>query len=309
MYYQLTFKISDNRISDADIVEMISHLDYKHVQQLNWTAGHFTVESYENRLLKTLVVFPHYKKPECELQLIQEYILDRLGINYDGIVPHRWISQRMDEIDNELNLPPNNLIIRNYHQDCFFKRILQISIEEKSPSIAAEFYAYYYLDENIIFKRKFDVTVLDDIVNDKELLTQRFRKAYQQRINGQLPIFIVNEQNKLMFEYLREMIIIQIKEDYHLELDVSIQSRFGNNLELSELEGKNTVPFSNNIMGQIWDITFDINSIGLNGLETLLRNNLILTISSNRFRSLIIIRNTNRIAINDWLAFGSFIII
>ena len=309
MYYQLAFKISDNKISDAGITEMISRLDYKHVHQLIWTSGHFIVESYENRLLKTLVAFPHYKKPECELQLIQEYILDRLGISNDGIVLHKLISQRKDEIDNEFNLLPNNLIIRKFHQDYFFKRILQISIEEKSPSIAAEFYAYYYLDENIVFKRKFDVTVQNEIENDKELLTQRFRKAYQQRIKKELPIFVVNEQNKLMFEYLREVIITQIKEDYHLELSVSIQSRFGNNLKLSELKSKNTVPFSNNIMGQIWDITFDINNIDLNYLETLLKDNLIRTILSNRFRSLIIIRNTNLIAINDWLAFGSFIII
>ena len=309
MYYQLAYKINDNRIADQEIVDMIIQLDYKYVQQLSWTSGHFIVENFENRILNTLIAFPHYEKPDRELQLIQEYILDRLGINYDGIVLHKWISHREDDIDNKYNLLPDNLIIRNYHQDYFFKKILQISISEKSPNIAAEFYANYYFIGNINFDKSIHNTTFKDSENGIKALSARFKKAYKQRQNDGLPIFIVNEQNKLNFAFLRELIIKQVKIDYSLELKFSIQTRIDNDLLLSEIEYINTVQFSNNILGQVWDITIDTSQTTSGSIHIMLKEILMPIISSNRLHTLIIIRNSKLLTISDWLGRDTNVIV
>jgi len=241
--------------------------------------------------------------------LVQEYILDRLGIQYDEILVHKWISTREDDIDNKYNLLPNNLIIRNYHQDYFFKKILHISINEKSPSIAAEFFANYYFIGNINFDKSTHNTSFKDIEKDIEALTVRFEKAYKLRQNESLPIFIVNEQNKLSFAFLRELIINQIKEDYPLELKFSIQTRVDNDLPLSEIEFINTVQFSNNILGQVWDISLDTKQTNSSSIHTILKDILIPVISNNRLHTLIIIRNSKLLTISDWLDNGTYIIV
>lgn len=110
---------------------------------------HFIIACIEHRILKTLVAFPHYKKLDQELILIQEYILDRLGINFEELILFRWISRLENDIEDEYNLLPNNLIIRSYHQEYFFKKILQISIHENSPSIAVMYYSNYYFSRTI----------------------------------------------------------------------------------------------------------------------------------------------------------------
>jgi len=309
MYYQLAYKINDNRIADQEIVDMIARLDYKYVQQLSWTSGHFIIESFENRILNTLIAFPHYEKPDRELILIQEYILDRLGINFDEIVLHKWVSTREDDIDNEYNLLPNNLIIRNYHQDYFFKKILQISNNEKSPNIAAEFYANYYFIGNINFDKSIHNDTFKENKNDIKALTARFDKAYKQQQNECLPIFIVNEQNKLSFIFLRELIIKQIKKDYPLELKFSILTRIDNDLLLSEIEYINTIQFSNNILGQVWDITIDTSNTTSGSIHTMLKDNLIPIVSSNRLHTLVIIHNSKSRTIDDWLGENSYIIV
>lgn len=309
MYYQLIYKINDDRISDQEIGNMISRLDYKYVQQLSWTTGHFIVENLENRILTTLIAFPHYEKPDRELQLIQEYILDRLCINYDGIVLHKWISTREDDIDNKCTLLPNNLIIRNYHQDHFFKKILQISINEQSPGIAAEFYANYYFIGNINLDKSIHNTTYKDIENDINTLTVRFEKSYKLRHNQGLPIFIINEQNKLRSEFLRELIINQVKNDYSLELKFSIQTRVDNDILLSELEYINTIQFSNNILGQVWDITIDTSHTTSGSIHPMLRDNLVPIVSINRLHTLIIIRNSKLNAISDYLHINSYILV
>lgn len=307
MYYQLAYKINDNKIADQEIVNMISQLDYKYVQQLSWTSGHFIIVSFENRMLTTLIAFPHVVKPDRELILIQEYILDRLGINYDGIVLHKWISTRQDDIDIKCNLFPNNLIIRNFHQDCFFKKILQISINEKSPGIAAEFYANYYFIGNINFDRSIQNTTFKAIENDINTLTKRFENSYKLLQNEGLPIFIVNEQNKLSFVFLRELIINHVKKDYPLELKFSIQTRIDNDLLLSEIDYINTAQFSNNILGQVWDITIDTNQTTSGSIDSMLKGNLMPIVLSNRLHTLIIILNSKLITINDWLNCESII--
>ncbi len=301
MYYQLVYKINDERMSDQEIGNMISRLDYKYVQQLSWTTGHFIVENLENRLLNTLIAFPHYERPDRELLLIQEYILDRLCINYDGIVMHKWISSREDDIENECSLVPNGLIIRNFHQDHFFKKILQISINEKSPNIAAEFYANYYFIGNINLDKSIHNTTYIDIKNDIKALTARFEKSYRLRHNQGLPIFIINEQNKLRFEFLRELIINQVKNDYSLELKFSVQTRIDDDILLSEFDYINSIQFSNNILGQVWDITIDTSHVTTGSIHTLLKDNLIPIVLSNRLHTLIIIRNAKIITINNWL--------
>ena len=308
MLYQLTYRIETNNTElDLEIEESIKRLDYHYVQQLNWTSGHFIIENFENHLIKTLVAFPHIIKPDRELILIQEYILDRLGIYYGGIVLHKWISNRNDDIDNEYILLPNNLIIRHYHQDSFFKKVLQISINEKSPGIAAEFYANYYFIGNINFDQNIHNTTFKYSENDTKPFMARFEKAYKLRQNESLPIFIVNEQNKLSFTFLRELIINQIKKDYHLELKFTIQTRIDNDLLLSEIEYINTIQFSNNILGQVWDITIDINYTTSSSLLNVIKTKLIPIISSNRLHTLIIIRNSKLITINDWLSFDTYI--
>ena len=275
MYYRLSYKINDDRLANQEIINMIARLDYKYVQQLSWTSGHFIFESFENRMLNTLVAFPHYKKPDRELILIQEYILDRIGINYDDIILYKWISSSKDDIDNEYNLLPNNLVVRQYHQDYFFEKILQISTNEKSPGIAAEFYTNYYFIGNINFDKNINSTTFNYIDNDISTLKIRFENAYKLRQNEGLPIFIVNEQNKLNFEYLRALLIKQVKKDYSIELKLSIQTRIDNDLSLYEIEYINTVQFSNNIIGQIWDITLNTNQTTSSSLHTMLKDNLI----------------------------------
>ena len=307
MYYQLSYKINDDRLADQEIINMIARLDYKYVQQLSWTSGHFIIESFENRMLNTLVAFPHYEKPDRELILIQEYILDRIGINYDRIILYKWISSSKDDIDSEYNLLPNNLVVRQYHQDYFFEKILQISTNEKSPGIAAEFYTNYYFIGNINFDKNINSTTFNYIDNDISTLKIRFENAYKLRQNEGLPIFIVNEQNKLNFEYLRALLIKQVKKDYSIELKLSIQTRIDNDLSLYEIEYINTVQFSNNIIGQIWDITLNTNQTTSSSLHTMLKDNLIPIVLSNRLHTLIIIRNSKIIPINDWLNCGSII--
>lgn len=309
MYYQLSYKINDDRLSNQELANMIAQLDYMYVQQLNWTSGHFIIESFENRLLTTLIAFPHYKKPDRELILVQEYILDRIGINFEDIVLYKWISSSKDDIDNEYNILPNNLVIRQYHQDYFFEKILQISINEKSPGIPAEFYANYYFIGNIIFDKNNHNTTFKDIENDIGKLRIRFDNAYKSRKNEGLPIFIVNEQNKLEFELLRSLIINQIKTDYPPELKFSIQTRIENDLLLYEIEYINTVQFSNNLIGQIWDITINTSQLISGSFHTMLKNNLIPIVVSNRLHTLIIIRNSKLLAINDWLQIDSYIIV
>ena len=309
MYYQLVYKINDERISDKEIGNMISRLDYKYVQQLSWTTGHFIVENLENRILTTLIAFPHYEKPNRELQLIQEYILDRLCINYDGIVLHKWISTREDDIDNKCTLLPNNLIIRNYHQDHFFNKILQISINEQSPGIAAEFYANYYFIGNINLDKSIHNTTYKDIEKDINTLTARFEKSYKLKNKQGLPIFIINEQNKLRSEFLRELIINQVKNDYSLELKFSIQTRIDNNILLSELEYINTIQFSNNIHGQVWDITIDTSYTTSGSIHPMLKDNFIPIVLSNRLHTLIILFNPKAIPIDDYIKRESAIII
>ena len=307
MYYRLSYKINDDRLANQEIINMIARLDYKYVQQLSWTSGHFIIESFENRMLNTLVAFPHYKKPDRELILIQEYIMDRIGINYDDIILYKWISSSKDDIDNEYNLLPNNLVVRQYHQDYFFEKILQISTNEKSPGIAAEFYTNYYFIGNINFDKNINSTTFNYIDNDISTLKIRFENAYKLRQNEGLPIFIVNEQNKLNFEYLRALLIKQVKKDYSIELKLSIQTRIDNDLSLYEIEYINTVQFSNNIIGQIWDITLNTNQTTSSSLHTMLRDNLIPIVLSNRLHTLIIIRNSKIIPINDWLNCGAII--
>lgn len=309
MYYQLAYKIKDDRLADQEIINMIAWLDYKYVQQLNWTSGHFIIENYENRVLTTLIAFPNYEKPDREIIMIQEYILDRIGINYDGIILHKWISHREDDMDNIYNLLPNNLIIRSYHQDYFFEKILQISINEKSPGIAAEFYANYYFVGNINFDKSIHNTTFKDIENDISTLNIRFQNSYKLRQNEGLPIFIVNEQNKLNFEYLRALLINQVKNDYPIELKLSIQTRIDNDLSLYEIEYINTVQFSNNIIGQVWDITLNTNQTTSGSFHTILKNNLMPIVLSNRLHTLIIIRNSKLQIINDYLHTDSYILI
>lgn len=39
MFYQLAYKIIDDRMTELEITNMITRLDYKHAQQLSWTFG------------------------------------------------------------------------------------------------------------------------------------------------------------------------------------------------------------------------------------------------------------------------------
>lgn len=309
MYYQLSYKINDDRLADQEIINMIARLDYKYVQQLSWTSGHFIIENFENRILTTLIAFPHYEKPDRELILVQEYILDRIGINFDDIVLHKWISSSKDDIGKKYNLLPNYLVIRQYHQDYFFEKILQISINEKSPGIPAEFYANYYFIGNIIFDKNNHITTFKDIENNISKLRIRFENAYKSRKNEGLPIFIVNEQNKLDFEFLRSLIINQIKTDYPPELKFSIQTRIDNDLLLYEIEYINTVQFSNNLIGQIWEVSVDYTQHNSRIIEELLKSKFIPLINNNYSHSLIIIRNIKLYPIWDWLTENTYVVI
>lgn len=125
----------------------------------------------------------------------------------------------------------------------------------------------------------------------------------------ELPIFIINEQNKLKYAFLRDLIIQHVKKDYPIELNLSIQSRITNNLDLIDLEEIDTIQFSNNVLGQIWDITIDSVQRNSRSIENTRNEHLIPIIIRNRLHSLIIIRNLKLLTINDWLDNGTYIII
>lgn len=125
----------------------------------------------------------------------------------------------------------------------------------------------------------------------------------------ELPIFIINEQNKLKYAFLRDLIIQHVKKDYPIELNLSIQSRITNNLDLIDLEEIDTIQFSNNVLGQIWDITIDSVQRNSRSIENTRNEHLIPIIIRNRLHSLIIIRNSKLLTINDWLDNGTYIII
>ena len=135
----------------------------------------------------------------------------------------------------------------------------------------------------------------------------RFENAYKSRKNEGLQIFIVNEKNKLNFQYLRTLIINQIKKDYTIELKLSIQTRIDNDLSLYEIEYISTVQFSNNIIGQVWVITLNTNQTTSGNFHTMIRDNLVPIVLNNRLHTLIIIRNLKLIPINDRLNCRSII--
>ena len=108
---------------------------------------------------------------------------------------------------------------------------------------------------------------------------------------------------------MRALLIKQVKKDYSIELKLSIQTRIDNDLSLYEIEYINTVQFSNNIIGQIWDITLNTNQTISGSFHTILKNNLMPIVLSNRLHTLIIIRNSKLQIINDYLHTDSYIIV
>lgn len=308
MYYQLTYRIQDSRNNfGLELDERIKQLDYNYVQLLSWTSGHFILESHDNNIIRTLVAYPHVVKPDRELILIQEYILDRLGLDYETTQLAKWIHNREDDIHDEDVLEPNNLIIRSYHQDYFFNRILEISLKEKSPRIASVFYSNYYLDSSNTHYMPIDQENYDDIKIDECSLTHRFERAYSKLDKNLLPIFIINEPYKLKFEFLKDLLINQIKKDYQLELESIIFTIINQNSIFSEIEIINSPQLLNNILGQIWEITIDVQLISYQIIQKNLKDYLTPVISSNRFHTLIIIRNPKYINLIDSLDYNSYI--
>lgn len=310
MFYQLTYRIQDiNNNFGLDLNKCIKLFDYNYVQQLSWTSGHFILDSYDNNIIRTLVAFPHVVKPDRELVLIQEYILDRLGLDYETTYLAKWIQNREDDNHDEDVLEPNNLIIRSYHQDYFFKRILEIALKEKSPRIASVFYSNYYLDKSFFHNLEIDIETFIEIESDVASLIERFESVYIQKKDKELPIFIVNEQNKLVFEFLRYLIIKAVKSDFKIELDKSYKTQVINDYICSEFDNLYSIPFSNSILGQIWDISFEYLQHKPEITKDMLINSLIPVINNNHLHTLIIIRNIKIMPIWRYLIDNTFVII
>lgn len=64
MYYQLSYKINDDRLTDQEIINMIARLDYKYVQQLSWTLRYFIMDSSGKNIIRTLVAYQQIVKSD-----------------------------------------------------------------------------------------------------------------------------------------------------------------------------------------------------------------------------------------------------
>lgn len=308
MFYQLTYRIQDSSNNfSLELNERLKQLDYNYVQQLSWTSGHFILDSYDNNLIRILIAYPHIIKPDQELIIVQEYLLDRIGINYENINLVKWIQNRVDDIQDEDNLQPNDLIIRRYHQDYFFKRILEIALKENSPRIASVFYSNYYLDSRNIPYLSTESKYFNEIQNYVETLSQRFKMAYVRLESNLLPIFIINEPDKIKYEYLKELLISQIRKDFQLELGSVIYTSIAQTSLLTELEIIRTPQFLNNILGQIWEISLDDKLISSQIMQSYVVDNLLPIILDIRLHALIIIRNSKLLNLSDSMSFGTYI--
>lgn len=304
MLYLLEFK--HGSIYEDTIISNARSIDFFFTQELSWTNGHFILDSIEEGMIKTLVAYPHIEPPSQELIVIQEYILDKLNINYKSINLIKFISKSDDDT---LIYPykTDSLVIKSLSQDYFFNKILEISIKEKSNYIAAIFYKNYFFDG--IINRNSTINYKSNSEYNKKLeyIHKKLTTFYNDKTDTGLPIFIINTQNKNEFQLIRSCIIDEVKKISNLELNKYIYTPLKEDSLLKFINDLQTHSFTNNILGQIWDISFDLRLYSYNSSRPIFNERLLPILLNLKSLSLIIILNQNYIPLDKEFEFENII--
>lgn len=291
MLYLLEFK--HGSIYEDTIISNARSIDFFFIQELSWTNGHFILDSIEEGMIKTLVAYPHIEPPSQELIVIQEYILDKLNINYKSINLIKFISKSDDDT---LIYPykTDSLVIKSLSQDYFFNKILEISIKEKSNYIAAIFYKNYFFDG--IINRNSTINYKSNSEYNKKLeyIHKKLTTFYNDKTDTGLPIFIINTQNKNEFQLIRSCIIDEVKKISNLEFHKYIYTPIKEDTLIKFIHDIQSSSFSNNILGQVWDISFELDQATYITSKSLIQDYLTPKFKRIMSQTLVIILNQTR---------------
>ena len=305
MLYLLEFK--HGSIYEDTIISNARSIDFFFTQELSWTNGHFILDSIEEGMIKTLVAYPHIEPPSQELIVIQEYILDKLNINYKSINLIKFISKSDDDT---LIYPykTDSLVIKSLSQDYFFNKILEISIKEKSNYIAAIFYKNYFFDG--IINRNSNINYKSNSEYNKKLdyIHKKLTTFYNEKTDAGLPIFIINTQNKNEFQLIRSCIIDEVKKISNLELHKYIYTPIKEDTLIKFIHDIHSQSFSNNILGQVWDISLDISEFNFEYICETMDDFVTPYLQKFKQHSLLIILNSMRLSVNEIINVNNLII-
>lgn len=290
MLYQLEYKMDLNEEYSA--IQNALELQYFYVQELHWTNAHFIIESLEEGIMKTLVAYPHVENPSENLVDIQEYLLERLNVHYRRINLMKFITRKDDEMNIKCEIE-DSLVIKCLSQDNFFTKILDLSIQRKSSYIAAIFFKNYFFEGNISTNLNGKKTDTSNFNKINLRIKQRIDQFYQNHELHQLPIFIINTNNKDKFRLTRQSIIEEMKEYSSLELRRIIYTSINEETLINVIQDSKSNAFINNILGQVWDISLDLNHNSYNSSDSIISGKLIPTLNDYSYNSLIIILNQN----------------
>jgi hypothetical protein len=267
-------------------------LQYFYVQELHWTNAHFIIESLEEGIMKTLVAYPHVENPSENLVDIQEYLLERLNVHYRRINLMKFITRKDDEMNIKCEIE-DSLVIKCLSQDNFFTKILDLSIQRKSSYIAAIFFKNYFFEGNISTNLNGKKTDTSNFNKINLRIKQRIDQFYQNHELHQLPIFIINTNNKDKFRLTKQSIIEEMKAYSSLELRRIIYTSINEETLINVIQDSKSNAFINNILGQVWDISLDLNHNSYNSSDSIISGKLIPTLNDYSYNSLIIILNQN----------------
>jgi len=305
MLYLLEYKY--DFIYDDKIKSNARLLDFYYTQEISWANGNFILESIENNTIKTLVAYPHIEPPNQELIFIQEYILDKLNINLTSPFLYKFIYNKNDDTPFE-TFPPNFLVVKYLNQDFFFNKILSLSIREKSNYIAAIFYKKYFFDGIISKNLDFEYRSNSKFNNLQDSIYQKIR-IYFKAETTKLPILIINTQSKNEFQSIRYFIIEEIKKFSNLELHNRIYTPINESSFIKLINQVKSESFLNNLIGQIWDISLDINLFDYNLLNPSLLSYFVSDLVKLKNQSLVIILNQNRLPLMELFPKENIIIV
>ena len=290
MLYQLEYKINLNE--EYSVIQNALELQYFYVQELHWTNAHFIIESLEEGIMKTFVTYPHVENPSENLVDIQEYLLERLIVHYRRINLMKFITRKDDEMNIKCEIE-DSLVIKCLSQDNFFTKILDLSIQRKSSYIAATFFKNYFFEGNISTNLNGKKTDTSNFNKINLRIKQRIDQFYQNHELHQLPIFIINTNNKDKFRLTRQSIIEEMKAYSSLELRRIIYTSINEETLINVIQDSKSNAFINNILGQVWDISLDLNHNSYNSSDSIISGKLIPTLNDYSYNSLIIILNQN----------------
>ena len=290
MLYQLEYKMDLNEEYSA--IQNALELQYFYVQELHWTNAHFIIESLEEGIMKTLVAYPHVENPSENLVDIQEYLLERLNVHYRRINLMKFITRKDDEMNIKCEIE-DSLVIKCLSQDNFFTKILDLSIQRKSSYIAAIFFKNYFFEGNISTNLNGKKTDTSNFNKINLRIKQRIDQFYQNHELHQLPIFIINTNNKDKFRLTKQSIIEEMKAYSSLELRRIIYTSINEETLINVIQDSKSNAFINNILGQVWDISLDLNHNSYNSSDSIISGKLIPTLNDYSYNSLIIILNQN----------------